>query len=150
MQKQPPEVFLVKVFWKYAANLQENTNAEVNFIEIILRHECFPVNLMYIFRTSLSKNTSGWLLLIMVFWKRSSTRQIIEEEMRERIKMFLWLLSCSNNSSDSGNSILRCKYFFKYVFLILVFYNKAVKRKYFNFSCFLKTRIFIWIINSYT
>ena len=49
--------------------------------------------------------------------------------MRERIKTFLSLLSCSNNSSDSGNSILRCKYFLKYVFLILIFYNKAVKRK---------------------
>ena len=26
-----PEVFLEKVFWKYAANLQENTHAEVQF-----------------------------------------------------------------------------------------------------------------------
>ena len=26
-----PEVFLKKVFWKYAANLQENTHAEVRF-----------------------------------------------------------------------------------------------------------------------
>ena len=26
-----PEVFLSKVFWKYAANLQENTHAEVRF-----------------------------------------------------------------------------------------------------------------------
>ena len=26
-----PELFLVKVFWKYAANLQENTHAELRF-----------------------------------------------------------------------------------------------------------------------
>ena len=34
-----------------------------NFIEIPLRHECSSVNLLHIFRTSFSKNTSGWLLL---------------------------------------------------------------------------------------
>ena len=34
-----------------------------NFIEIALRHECSPVNLLHIFRTPLTKNTSGWLLL---------------------------------------------------------------------------------------
>ena len=34
-----------------------------NFIEIIRRHGCFPVNLLHIFRAPFSKNTSGWLLL---------------------------------------------------------------------------------------
>ena len=58
-----------KVLWKYAANLQENTHAKVqfqqsyNFIEIALRHGCSPVNLLHIFRTPFLKNTSGWLLL---------------------------------------------------------------------------------------
>ena len=33
-----------------------------NFIEVTLRHECSPVNLLHIFRTLFSKNTSGWLL----------------------------------------------------------------------------------------
>ena len=37
-----------------------------NFIEITLRHACFPVNLLHIFRTPFSKNTAGWLLLVMV------------------------------------------------------------------------------------
>ena len=42
-----------KVFWKYTANLQENTYAEVQstFIEITLRHGCSPIGLLYIFRT---------------------------------------------------------------------------------------------------
>ena len=54
-----------KVFWKYAANLQENAHTEVqsNFIEITLRHRCSVVNLQHIFRTPFPKNTSGWLLL---------------------------------------------------------------------------------------
>ena len=34
-----------------------------NFIEMTLQHGCSPVNLLHIFRTSSSKNTSGWLLL---------------------------------------------------------------------------------------
>ena len=33
-----------------------------NFIEITL-HGCSPVNLLHIFRTPFTKNTSGWLLL---------------------------------------------------------------------------------------
>ena len=34
-----------------------------NFIEIVLWHGCSPVNLLHIFRTPFSKNTSGGLLL---------------------------------------------------------------------------------------
>ena len=34
-----------------------------NFIEITLRHECSPVNLLHILRTPFFKNTSEWLLL---------------------------------------------------------------------------------------
>ena len=33
-----------------------------NFIEIVFRHWCSPVNLLHIFRTPFLKNTSGWLL----------------------------------------------------------------------------------------
>ena len=58
-----------KVFWKYAANLQENTHAEVqsNFIETALRHGCSPANLLHISRASFFKNTSGQLLLYWLF-----------------------------------------------------------------------------------
>ena len=34
-----------------------------NFIEIKLRHWCYPVNLLQIFRTPFSKGTSGGLVL---------------------------------------------------------------------------------------
>ena len=38
-----------------------------NFIEITLRHGCSPVNLLHIFRTPFTMNTSGWLLLYLLF-----------------------------------------------------------------------------------
>ena len=38
----------------------------LHFIEITLRHGCSPENLLHIFRTPFSRNTSGWLLLISV------------------------------------------------------------------------------------
>ena len=59
-----------KVFWKYAANLQENTHAEVQFHwsckATLLKHTStwgFSVNLLHIFRTPFYKNTSEVLLL---------------------------------------------------------------------------------------
>ena len=36
------------------------------FTEIALRHGCFPVNVLHIFRTSFPENTTGWLLLALV------------------------------------------------------------------------------------
>ena len=44
-------------------------NLQSNFIEIVLRHECSPVNLLHIFRTPFSKNTSGRLFLKLFFLK---------------------------------------------------------------------------------
>ena len=38
-----------------------------NFIEIILRHKCSPVNSLHIFRAPFPKNTSGWRLLYIDF-----------------------------------------------------------------------------------
>ena len=37
-----------------------------NFIEMILWHGCFPVNLLHIFRLPFPENTLGWLLLEFV------------------------------------------------------------------------------------
>ena len=39
--------------------------------EITLRHGCSPVNLLHIFRTPFTRNTSGWLLLEL--WKNLKT-----------------------------------------------------------------------------
>ena len=69
-QKQPSRGILNKRF----RNMQQITGKHpcrsvisikllCNFIEIALRRGCSPVNLLYIFRTPFSKNTSGRLLL---------------------------------------------------------------------------------------
>ena len=87
-----------KVFWKYAANLLENTHAEVrfHFIEISLRHGCSPVNLLHIFRTTFTKNTSWWLLLniwttmiLKRFENQKNSQKIIHFIM---IRNFLYIL----------------------------------------------------------
>ena len=39
-----------------------------NFIEITLLHGCSPVNLLHIFITPFPKNTSGRLLLELLYW----------------------------------------------------------------------------------
>ena len=39
-----------------------------HFIETTLRHGCFPVNLLHIFRTYFSRNTFGWLLLYIIMF----------------------------------------------------------------------------------
>ena len=65
-----PEVFLEKGILKICSKFTgEHPCRSVisikllcNFIEITLRHGCSPANLMHIFRTPFSKNTSGWLL----------------------------------------------------------------------------------------
>ena len=76
IQKQPargsqPEVFLGKGVPKICSKFTgEHPCRSVilikllyNFMEIALRHSCSPVNMVHIFRTPVSRNTSGWLFL---------------------------------------------------------------------------------------
>ena len=66
-----PEVFLRKVVLKICSKLTGehpcrsaiSIKVTMNFTETALRHECYPVNLLHIFRTTFLKNTSGRLLL---------------------------------------------------------------------------------------
>ena len=70
-RSSPPEVFLEKAVLKIYSNFTgEHTSRSLisikllyNFIEIILRHECSPLNLLHIFRTPFLKDTSGGLFL---------------------------------------------------------------------------------------
>ena len=69
-QKQSPRCVLSKRSSKNMQQIYRGTlllkcdlNLQSNFIEITLRHRCSPVNLLHIFKTPFSKNTSGWLLL---------------------------------------------------------------------------------------
>ena len=64
-QKQP---FIGVFIKRYSENMQQiyrrTPKLQSNFIEITLRHGCSHVNLLHIFITSFSKNTSGGLLLM--------------------------------------------------------------------------------------
>ena len=68
-----PDVFLGKSVLKICSNFTGehpcrsviSIKLQSNFIEIALRHECSPVNLLHIFRTRFPKNTSGSLLLYL-------------------------------------------------------------------------------------
>ena len=54
-------------FNKVAMKCDFNKVAFSNFIETALRHGCYPVNLLHIFRTPFPENTSVWLLLYQLF-----------------------------------------------------------------------------------
>ena len=66
-RKEPSRAVLKKRFLKICSNFKgENPCWSVisikllcNIIEITLQHGCSPLNLLHIFRTSFSKNTSG-------------------------------------------------------------------------------------------
>ena len=65
LQKQPPEVFTGKhvcqsVFFNKFAGLRAAT-----LLKKKLRHNCFPVNLVKVLRTTYLQNTSARLLLIL-------------------------------------------------------------------------------------
>ena len=66
-----PEVFVGKGVLKLCSKFTGehpcrsaiSIKLQSNFIEIALRHECSPVNLLHIFKTPFLKNTSEWLPL---------------------------------------------------------------------------------------
>ena len=80
------------MFWKNAANLQENTHVEVWFIEFALWHGCSPVNLLYIFRTPFHNNTSSQLLLLYSNTAKS-------------ILYFLWVKHTRHDSKGNTRSV---------------------------------------------
>ena len=57
---------LSNFFYKNPCQSAISIKLQNNFIEIVIRHGCFPVNLLLIFRTLFSKNISGGLLLTRV------------------------------------------------------------------------------------
>ena len=68
-QAIPQSCFFKEVFWLYGAKLWEHQCQSMisikllcNFVKTTLSHCWSPVNLQYIYRIPLSKNTSGWCL----------------------------------------------------------------------------------------
>ena len=76
--KQPSRGVLIK---RCSENMQQiygrtplpviSVKLQSNFMEITLRHECSPVNLLLIFRTPFPKSTSERLLLYFLRWNFS-------------------------------------------------------------------------------
>ena len=70
-RSSPLETFLGKVVLKicsrftgeHACRRMISIKLQCNFIEIPLRHQCFPVNLLHLFRTALPKNAYRGLFL---------------------------------------------------------------------------------------
>ena len=66
-----------------------------NFIGITLRHGCSPVNLLHIFKTPSTKNTSGWLLLLikapfqLSYYTIMETLEYCEVPIDDVTKMYL-------------------------------------------------------------
>ena len=56
--------FLKQLYFVFAVT-SSHARGRIYFIKITLRHGCFPVNLLHIFRTPFSKNTSGRLHLTL-------------------------------------------------------------------------------------
>ena len=54
----------------------EFNEVTLQLIKIALRHGCSPVNLEHIFRTPFPKNTSGGLLLFLVFSQRLTQKSL--------------------------------------------------------------------------
>ena len=62
-------VLYKKVFFEISQKSQKNTCARVSFLlKKRLWHRCFPMNFAKFPRTTFLKNTSGWLLLILLEW----------------------------------------------------------------------------------
>ena len=80
-----PEVFLgkgvLKICSKFTGELPCQSVISIklqsNFIEITLQHECSPVNLLLIFRTSFYKNASGGLLLTEILFAKLNGDNLI-------------------------------------------------------------------------
>ena len=73
-----------------------------NFIEITLQHGCSPVNLMYIFRTSFSKNTYGEQL---VEYEKTWTRKTSNSDTFHAVDPFLLGSESKNDDINLQDAI---------------------------------------------
>ena len=86
-RSSPPEMFLRKDVLKICCKFTGEHPCQNNFIEIVLRHGCSPVNLQHIFRTPFPKNTSGGLLLYpATSQKKRTPRRVFPDEFCEVLK----------------------------------------------------------------
>ena len=131
------------MFWKYVANLQENTLCQSaisikllrDFFETALRHGCSPVNLLHIFWTSFQKNTSRWLR--RYYRLCSHDKRITHRCFCKVWKMFI---AVQRGEFRIKNGAFRFHLFFG-LFLFFIFIIKFVFIYYLHFSFFF---FFFW------
>ena len=88
-ESSPPELFLgkdlLKIFSKFTVEHPCWSVISIrllcNFIEIALGHQCYPVNLLHIFRTPFYKNTFEGLLLLVTGWRYALASHIIYKDI---------------------------------------------------------------------
>ena len=77
-----------------------------NFIEIALRHGCSPVNLLYIFRTSFPRNTSGWqFLTVICIHSKLLIISTFDKDFDLKNTSSRWLGNIVHNISMSSSSL---------------------------------------------
>ena len=109
-----------------------------NFIEITLQHGCSPVNLLYICRTTFTKNTSGWLLLLEMLQLAVSSQSGDYQKVLQRCsakKLFL------KNSQNLQKHLYQSLFFNSRPATLL---KKKLGHRCFpvNFAKFLRTHFF--------
>ena len=70
---------------------------------LILRHECSPVNLLHIFRTPFSKNTSRWLLQKTPTNNDETER--LEDGHCKKLRHNYWTLKLNTKNSTKSDRI---------------------------------------------
>ena len=114
LKSSPSEVFLRKCVLKICQKFTGehpcrstiSINLLCNFMEITIRHGCFPVNLLHIFRTPFPKNTSGRLpLRVNVFMHKLGFR--------------LYCIQCEKTFPNlTDKTLQKMLMFFSFVFLL--------------------------------
>ena len=79
-----------------------------NFIEITLRHGCPPVNLLHIFRTPFSKNTSGRLLQPFICWRDNQKRTQLIRLLLVCVCLFILFHLLASSDCKTSVTYLRC------------------------------------------
>ena len=128
-QKQPPRGVLGK---RCSENMQQIYGRTLmSKCEITLRHECSPVNLLHIFRTPITKNASGRLLLDQV-WELQTAVSV------KHCDFLTFLISTAADCRITwkikklalARHLINYLFFFLFTYLIESVRKKIVKRKF--------------------
>ena len=128
-RSSPPEVFLgkgvlekcSKFKGKHPSRSVISIKLQRNFIETALRHGCFPVNLVHIFRITFPKNTSGGLLMCYV---SNILTDIADLEIKKKIYDTFSRVSCEflKHIFSFKADVIK-----KYIFPLLSFFLRCKK-----------------------